>query len=125
MKKSLLLLLFGFLIITSCERDRPDLLDREVTLKIENTSTSNNITGVYYSTVGFGSTNKLNSNIEPGESKTFKLNTEDDDVYDIKITSDVTDLEDYEDVHHDFGWDETYTIELTNDGWYNDDGSWF
>ena len=125
MRKSLFLIFFGILLFTACDRDRPDLFVDEAKLKIENTSESNYITGVYYSTVGFGS-NRISSNIGPGESKIFTLNTDDDDVYDIKVTSDMTGYEEYTDVHHEFGWDDTYVIELTNsDGWYTDDDSWF
>lgn len=124
MKKSLFILLFGIIITTSCQPDRPELFTDEAKLKIENTSESNFITGVYYSTVGFGS-NRISSNIGPGESKIFTLDTEDDDVYDIKVTSNMSGYEEYTDVHHEFGWDETYVIELTDNGWYTDDGSWF
>ena len=124
MKKSLILLLFGIILITACKRDRPDIFKQEAKLKIENTSESNYITGVYYSTVGYGS-NRISTNIEPGESKMFTLNTEDDDVYDIKITSDMTGSEEFTDDHYDFGWDETYVIELTDDGWYTDNNDWF
>ena len=123
MKKSLFLMLFGIVLITACERDRPDLFVDEAILKIENTSESNNITGVYFSTVGYGS-NRISSNIGPGESKIFTLDTEIDDVYDIKVTSDMTGYEEYTYDHYEFGWDETYVIELTDDGWYTD-GSWF
>ena len=125
MKKTLIIILFGILIVTSCERDGPEIFKQEVKLKIENTSESNYITGVYYSTVGFGS-NRISKNIGPGESKIFTLDTEDDDVYDIKVTSDMAGSEEYTDVHHNFGWDDTYVIELTNsNGWYSDDDSWF
>jgi len=110
-------------IVFSYQCDRPDILDRESKLKIENTSTSNYITGVYYGTVGPGETNKISSNIGPGESKTFTLDVEDDSVYDIKITSDLAGSEEYTKVHYEFGWDDTYIIELTNDGWYTD-SSW-
>jgi hypothetical protein len=124
MRKSLFLIFFGILLFTACDRDKPDLFTDEAKLKIENTSESNYITGVYYSTVGYGS-NRISSNIGPGESKMFTLNTEDDDVYDIKVTSNMAGYEEYTDVHHEFGWDETYVIELTDDGWYTDDDSWF
>ena len=125
MKNSLFFILFGILLVTSCDRSGPEIFKQEAKLKIENTSETNYITGVYYSTVGYGS-NRISSNIGPGESKIFTLNTEDDDVYDIKVTSDMTGYEEYTDVHHDFGWDDTYVIELTNnDGWYTDDDSWF
>jgi|GEM_PF-3403381 len=109
--------------LLSQQCDRPDILDREGKLKIENTSSSNYITGVYYGTVGPGTENRLNRNIGPGESKTFTIDLEDDDVYDIKVTSDMVGFEEFTDDHHNFGWDETYIIELENDGWYTD-SSW-
>ncbi|MBU8891790.1 MAG: hypothetical protein KOO66_03375 [Bacteroidales bacterium] len=124
MKKLFILVLFGIIIISACERDRPGLFVEEANLKIENTSETNFITGVYYSTVGYGS-NRISTYIGPGESKMFTLNTEDDDVYDIKVTSDMSGSEEFIDDHHEFGWDETYVIELTDDGWYTDDDSWF
>lgn len=111
-----LLLSLSFLF-SNC--DKPDIFKEEAKLKIENTSTSNYITGVYYSTVGYGS-NRINSNIGPGESKTFTINTEDDDIFDIKVTSDLTDYEEFIYDHYDFGWNETYIIELENEGWYTD-----
>jgi len=103
--------------------DRPDILKQEGKLKIENTSTSNYITGVYYSTVGYGS-NRISTNIGPGESKTYTLSLEDDGIYDIKVTSDMTDYEEFTYDHYDFfGFNETYIIELTEEGWYTD-SSW-
>ncbi|MFC2152939.1 hypothetical protein ACFLSE_10480, partial [Bacteroidota bacterium] len=104
-------------LYTNC--DRPEIFNQEANLKIENTSTSNYITGVYFSTVGYG-TNRITTNIGPGESKTYTLNIEDDDIYDIKVTSDMTGYEEYTYDHYDFGWDETYIIELTDEGWYTD-----
>ena len=124
MNKSLILFMFVILTITACERNKPEIFVDEAKLKIENTSETNNITGVYFSTVGYG-TNRISSNIGPGESKIFTIDTEDDDVYDIKITSDMVGFEEYSEVHYDFGWDETYTIELTTGGWYTDNDSWF
>jgi len=122
MKKIFIItLLFSFsLLFWNC--DKPDIFKQEAKLKIENTSPSNYITGVYYSTVGYG-TNKINSNIEPGQSKTFTLDVEDDDVYDIKVTSDMTGYEVFTYDHYDFGWDDIYIIELEDDGWYTD-SSW-
>ncbi|MCK5170591.1 MAG: hypothetical protein KAQ75_11995 [Bacteroidales bacterium] len=108
------------LSLLSYQCDRPDVLDQEAKLKIENTSTSYYITGVHYGTVGSGS-NRLSSNIGPGESKIFTLDIEDDNVYDIMITSDMPDLDDFVANHHSFYWNDTYVIELTNDGWYEDD----
>lgn len=121
MKKliSLALIVSIGIIFSSC--DKPDVLDREAKLKIENTSTSNYITGVYYGTVGPGTENRISSNIGPGESKTFTLNIKDDSVYDIKITCDNTDVGDFNETHHDFWWNETYVIELTNTSWYDDE----
>ncbi|PLX24148.1 MAG: hypothetical protein C0597_00190 [Marinilabiliales bacterium] len=114
---ALFLLLVMSIFVSNC--DRPDVLDQEGKLKIENTSTSNYITGVYYSTVGYGS-NRISTNIGPGESKTFTFDIKDDDIYDIKITSDMTGYEEFTYDHYDFGWNETYIIELTEDGWYTD-----
>lgn len=53
------------------------------------------MTGVYFGTVGPGKTNKISSNIEPGESKTFTIDIEDDSVYDIRIISDVVGYEEF------------------------------
>jgi hypothetical protein len=107
----------------SSQCGKPDILKQEAKLKIENTSSSNYITGVYYGTVGPGDKNKIDRNIGPGESKTFTINTEDDDVYDIKVTSDFIGFEELIIDHYDFMWNETYIIELENDGWY-EDSSW-
>jgi hypothetical protein len=108
------------ILLYNCER--PDILKQEGKLKIENTSTSNYITGVYYSTVGYG-TNRISTNIGPGESKMCTLSLEDDDIFDIKVTTDMDGLDDFTYDHYDFGWDETYIIELTDEGWYTD-SSW-
>lgn len=108
-------------IITACNRDKPSLFDEEAKLKIENTSESNNITGVYFGTVGSGETNRISSNIAPGESKIFTIDIGDDNVYDIKVTSDMTGYEEFVANHHSFYWNDTYVIELTNNGWYEDD----
>lgn len=105
------------LLLSNC--DKPDVLKQEAKLKIENTSVSNYITGVYFTTVGYGA-NRISSNIGPGESQTFTINIEDDDIYDIKITSDMTGYLEFTDDHYDFGWNETYIIELTDNGWYTD-----
>ncbi|OFX86790.1 MAG: hypothetical protein A2W99_06930 [Bacteroidetes bacterium GWF2_33_16] len=113
--------LIGIILFTSCERDKPELFEQEAKLKIENTSTSNNITGVYFGTVGPGETNKISSNIKPGESKTFTINIKDDSVYDIKIISDMAGYETFTATHHSFFWNDTYIIELTNNGWYDDE----
>jgi len=123
MKKTFLILVVIAFIGTSCEPDKPDILKQEAKLKIENTSETNYITGVYYSTVGYGS-NRISSNIGPGESQIFTLDIEDDDVYDIKVTSDMSGYEEFTDDHYDFGWDETYVIELTVNGWYTDTSWW-
>ena len=112
-----LIIISASLIFSNC--DKPDILKFEAKLKIENTSTSNYITGVYFSTVGYGS-NRISTNIGPGQSKTFTLDVEDDDIYDIKVTSDMEGSEEYTYDHYDFGWDETYIIELTDSGWYTD-----
>lgn len=118
MKKIIILLISLGLFISSC--DKPDIFDKDAKLKIENTSTSNYITGVYYGTVGPGSNNKLSKNIGPGESITFTISTKDDNIYDIKITSDMVGHEEFIETHYDFGWNETYIIELTESGWYTD-----
>jgi hypothetical protein len=123
MKRLNIIVSIAVFILFSYQCDRPNILDREAKLKIENTSTSNYITGVYYGTVGPGEKNKISSNIAPGESKTFTLDVDDDSVYDIKVTSNLTDYEEYTKDHYDFGWDDTYIIELTDDGWYTD-SSW-
>ena len=120
MRKFLLLLITIVFISSSCERDKPELFNFDAKLKIENTSSSNYITGVYFGTVGPGTTNKISSNIGPGESKTFTIDTSDDDIYDIRITSDMPGDEEFTIDHYDFGWDETYIIELTDNGWYTD-----
>lgn len=120
MKKLLLTFVLIGLVFASCDREKPDIFNFDAKLKIENTSTSNYITGVYYGTVGPGTTNRINSNIGPGQSKTFTINTDDDSIYDIKITSDMDGYNEYTKTHYDFGWDETYIIELTDNGWYTD-----
>ncbi|HAN19269.1 MAG: hypothetical protein A2X13_01210 [Bacteroidetes bacterium GWC2_33_15] len=123
MKNIFTSVLLGIILFTSCEKDKPELFEQEAKLKIENTSTSNNIIGVYFGTVGPGETNKISSNIEPGESKTFTIDIEDDSVYDIRITSDMVGYEEFTLTHLTFYWDDVYVIELTNNGWY-DDESW-
>ncbi len=120
MKKTFIVLIILASIGFSCEPDKPDILKREAKIKIENTSDSNYITGVYYGTVGPGTNNRISSNIGPNEYKIFTINIEDDSVYDIRVTSDLTGHEEFTDDHYDFGWDETYIIELTNSGWYTD-----
>jgi len=123
MKNIFTSVLLGIILFTSCEKDKPEIFEQEAKLKIENTSTSNNITGVYFGTVGPGETNKISSNIKPGESKTFTINIDDDSVYDIRITSDKVDYEEFTAIHHSFYWNDIFIIELTNNGWY-DDESW-
>ena len=123
MKKLSVIIFLVALFFISCNRERPGILDFDAKLKIENTSTSGYITGVYYGTVGPGSTNRLSSNIGPGESKTFTLDVDDDSIYDIKVTSNLDGYEEYTNTHYDFGWDETFIIEITDNGWYTD-SSW-
>lgn len=123
MKKILYILTFISVIAISCDRDKPDIFEQEAKLKIENTSSSNNITGVYFGTVGPGTNNRISSNIGPGESKTFTISADfdEDNIYDIKITCDNTDIGDFEVTHHEFWWNDIYIIELTDSGWYDDD----
>lgn len=123
MKRIRIIVCITAFIFLAYQCERPKILDREAKLKIENTSTSNVITGVYYGTVGPGTNNRLNSNINPGESKTFTINIDDDSVYDIKVTSDQADSEEFNETHYDFYWDETFIVELTENGWYTD-SSW-
>ena len=54
------------------------------------------------------------------EDPKSKQHKSDDDIFDIKITSDMTGYEEYTYDHYDFGWNETYIIELTDEGWYTD-----
>lgn len=110
------------LLLSNC--DKPEVLKHEATLKVENTSASNKITGVYFGTVGPGVNNKISSNIGPGESKSFTIDIDADNVYDIKITCDNADLGDFVATHHSFYWNDTYVIELRDNDWYDDD-SWF
>ena len=120
MKKITILISIIALALLSNQCSKPDIFKNEAKLKIENTSSSNYITGVYYGTVGPGNENKLKNSIGPGESKTFTLDIEDHDEYDIKVTSDMTGFEELAIDHYYFLWDETYVIELENEGWYND-----
>lgn len=108
------LILASTLLILSC--DKPDVLKEEAFLEIENNSSSYNITGVYYANSGYGS-NRISSNIGPGGSKTFTLSAEDDYIYNIKVTSDNPDAQEYsnDDVH--FYDDRRITVKLLNDGW--------
>ncbi len=109
------------LSLLSYQCDKPDAFDQEAKLKIENTSTSNYITGVYFSTVGYGS-NRISTNIGPGESKTFTIsaNLTDDNVYDIKVTSNNPSLGDYTRDHYEFHWNIVCVVELTDTEWYDD-----
>jgi len=102
------------LCITSC--DKPDSLKKKAYLVIENNSTSYDITGVYYSNTGYGS-NRISSNMESGESKTFTLDAEDDYIYNIKITSTNSSVGEYifDDVHFYDGRE--ITIKLYDDEW--------
>lgn len=108
------LIIASALLIFSC--DKPDALKEEAFLEIENNSISYNITGVYYANSGYGS-NRISSNIGPGSSKTFTLNAEDDYIYNIKVTSDNPNAQEYsnEDVH--FYDDRRITIRLLDDEW--------
>lgn len=113
-------ILFCLFIGISCEINTPELLEQEGILKIENTSSSNYITGVYYSTVGFGD-NRISSFIGPGESRRFTISAKlkEDNIYDIKVTCDNSELGDYTITHQEFYWDEIYTVELTDTEWYD------
>jgi hypothetical protein len=104
----------AFLISNAC--DKPDVLKKEAYLEVENNSTMYDITGVYYSNLGYGS-NRLKSNIKPGESKTFELSAEDDYIYNIMVTSSNTSIGDYtaDDIH--FYDDRRITVELYDDEW--------
>ena len=117
--KKLFFIVFSVFILAGC--DKPDILEREAKLKIENTSTSDYITGVYYGTVGPGTQNRISKNIGPGESVTFSVDIKDDSMYDIKVTCDNSEIGDFSVTHHDFSWNETYIIELTSSGWYDDE----
>lgn len=121
MKKIFILTFFISLSLLFSNCDKPDAFDQEAKLKIENTSTSNYITGVYFSTVGYGS-NRISTNIGPGESKTFTIsaNLTDDNVYDIKVTSDNANLGDYTRDHYEFHWNIVCVVELTDTEWYDD-----
>ncbi len=121
MKKTFILSFFISLSLLFSNCDKPDAFDQEAKLKIENTSTSNYITGVYFSTVGYGS-NRISTNIGPGESKTFTIsaNLTDDNVYDIKVTSDNANLGDYTRDHYEFHWNIVCVVELTDTEWYDD-----
>ncbi len=121
MKRTLLIILSIVFIEISCEPDRPEFFEQEGTLKIENTSTSNYITGVYFSTVGYGE-NRISSNIGPGESKSFTISAKlkEDNIYDIKVTCDNPEIGDYTATHQEFYWDEIYIVELTDTEWYDD-----
>lgn len=120
MKRTLLILLSVVFIGISCEPDGPEAFEQEATLKIENTSTSHYITGVYYSTVGYGN-NRISSNIGPGESKSFTISAKlkEDNLYDIKVTCDNPDIGDYTADHREFHWDDIYIVELTDTEWYD------
>ncbi|PLX10491.1 MAG: hypothetical protein C0597_16690, partial [Marinilabiliales bacterium] len=84
MKKIIVFCFLAFFTLLMYTCDKPDALKEEAFLEIENTSTSFNITGVYYANSGYGS-NRISSNIGPGDSKTFTLNAEDDYIYNIMV----------------------------------------
>ena len=71
---------------------------------------------MYYANSGYGS-NRISSNIGPGDSKTFKLNAENDYIYNIMVTSDNPNALEYsnEDVH--FYDERRITIRLTESEW--------
>lgn len=113
MRKIIIILLLSCCIL-SC--DKPDALKKEAYLIVENNSSMYNITEVYYANSGIGS-NRLSSNLEPGESKTFKLNAEDNYIYNLFLTSDNPNVDDYsfDEVH--FYDDREITIILTDTEW--------
>ena len=96
--------------------DTPDVLKQEAFLIVENNSSSYNITGIYYSNSGYGS-NRISSNIGPGGSKTCTLSSEGDHEYNIMVTSDNPDLEDYTFDNVSFYDDRRITITLEDDYW--------
>ena len=115
MKRTKLILVVLIAIsISSC--DKPDALNEEAFLEIENSSASYNITGVYYANSGYGS-NRISTNIGPGGSKTFTLSAEDDYIYNIMVTTDNPALSDYtfDDVH--FYDDRRITVKLLENDW--------
>jgi hypothetical protein len=116
MKKTLTLSLLVILSLLFYTCDKPDALKDEAYLEIENTSSSYSITGVYYANSGYGS-NRISSNIGPGDSKTFTLNAEDDYIYNIMVTSDNPNALEYsnEDVH--FYDERRITVRLTESEW--------
>jgi hypothetical protein len=115
MKKILFsIVITGITMLISC--DKPDALKEEAFFIVTNNSTSYNITGVYYANSGYGS-NRISSNITPGNSKTFTLNAEDNYIYNIRVTSDNTTDPEYtfDEVH--FYDDRSIYVYLTNTGW--------
>ena len=115
MKRIKIVIMLG-IFIGMCACEKPDALKEEAFFIVENSSSSYDITGVYYAHTGYGS-NEINSYIEPGESKTFTLDAEGDYVYNIMVTSNNPDALEYsnEDVH--FYDDRKITIELTESDW--------
>ena len=108
------LIIVAFLFLYSC--DKPEALKEKAYFEVENYSSMYNITGVYYANTGYGS-NRISSNIGPGESKTFTLDAEGDYIYNIKVTSNNPNLSEYsnEDVH--FYDERRITVELWDDEW--------
>lgn len=113
-KMSVTIGIISILMLMSC--DKPDVLKEEAFFIVENNSTNYNITGVYYANSGYGS-NRISSDITPGNKKTFTLNAEDNYIYNIRVTSDnSSDLEfTFDEVH--FYDDRKIYVYLVNDGW--------
>lgn len=108
------LVILAVIIIYSC--DKPDALKEKAYFEVENYSSMYNITGVFYSNSGYG-TNKISSNIGPGQRKTFTLDAEGDYIYNIKVTSDNPNDYEYSNEGIHFYDERRITVELWDDGW--------
>jgi hypothetical protein len=109
-----LIVILAVFMIDSC--DKPDALKEKAYFEVENYSSMYNITGVFYANTGYG-TNRISSNIGPGQSKTFTLDAEGDYIYNIKVTSDNPNDYEYSNEGIHFYDERRITVELWNDGW--------
>lgn len=106
--------IYALLLVFSC--DKPDALKEKAYFEVENYSSVYNITGVFYANTGYG-TNRISSNIGPGQSKTFTLDAEGDYIYNIKVTSDNPNAYEYSNEGVHFYDERRITVELWDDGW--------
>lgn len=114
--RKIIVIIASILLLGLVSCDKPDALKQEAFLVVENNSSTYNITGVYYANSGYGS-NRISSNIGPGESKTCTLSAEGDHEYNIMVTSNNPDLDDYSFDNVSFYDDRRITITLEDDYW--------